>query len=151
MTAVLPADEGAAVEVALGLATHDELFHFLRPGFRLSEGSEADRVSWAGALVAMADRSLCPGPLLPAPSATATRCCSTSISGPTGRLGSHLHLGPGVGEGISRLILPLRQPGADGDRGERKAPQRGPDLPQCARAHPHRSGGPGRRVPGAGL
>ncbi|MDP1805580.1 MAG: DUF222 domain-containing protein, partial [Acidimicrobiales bacterium] len=105
LSAVLPPDEGALVERAL-TAARDELF-------RAGEGDPAprtlpdmpsrpDSVSWADAFVAMAERSLGAG--------AAQRPhherhmvllhVGTEGEGTTG----HLHLGPGLSEGLRRFV-----------------------------------------------
>jgi hypothetical protein len=96
LSALLPPDEGAVVERALGEA-RDELFaqheHPSGPG-----ASPAD-VSWADALVAMAEKSLAAG----------------AVAHPHGDRHlvlvhldtddhGHLHLGPGVGQGLRRFL-----------------------------------------------
>ena len=79
LSAKLPADEGALVERALR-ASREELF---RAGEHASGPHPAPSdVSWADALVAVADRSLAPGAHA-VPTTTVTWCCSTWKPGPT--------------------------------------------------------------------
>ncbi len=100
MSARLPADEGALVERALASA-RDDLFRTgdHEPGSHPSPSG----VSWADALVAVADRSLAP---------TAERRAhrdrhlvllhvDTDAERATG---GHLHLGPGLSEGLRRFV-----------------------------------------------
>ncbi|MEA2687362.1 MAG: hypothetical protein QOE93_2557, partial [Actinomycetota bacterium] len=94
LTAVLPPDEGALVEQALGQA-RDELF---RAGeVEGGPGASAADISWADALVAMADRSAS-GP------GRAHRDRHLVLLHVRADGGSHLHLGPGVGPGLARYL-----------------------------------------------
>jgi hypothetical protein len=96
MSALLPSDEGAVVERAL-IEARDELFrdheHDTGPG-----PSAAD-VSWADALVAMAERSLAAGAVArpPRDRHLVLLHLDTDNQG-------HLHLGPGLSEGLRRFL-----------------------------------------------
>jgi len=96
LSAELPADEGAVVEKALS-DVRDELFRAGEAG-RGPGASPAD-VSWADALVAMAEKSL---------AAVAVERPHRDRSMVLVHLradgGSHLHLGPGLGEGLGRFL-----------------------------------------------
>ncbi len=89
LTAELPPEEGALVERALS-ATRDELFR---------AGGPNARVDWADALVAMADRSL---------GGASRRHTDRHLVllhvGTQPGAGGHLHLGPGLSDGIRRFI-----------------------------------------------
>jgi hypothetical protein len=92
LSAELPPEEGALVERAL-TAARDELF---RAGEQ--DGSKA-RVDWADALVAMADRSL---------GGSSRRHSDRHLVllhiGTEPGAGGHLHLGPGLNDGIRRFL-----------------------------------------------
>jgi hypothetical protein len=92
LSAVLPPDEGALVEQALGHA-RDELFHAAGAG----AGSDPADVSWADALVAMADRSV-------SGASRAHRERHLVLLHLRADGGSHLHLGPGLSPGLSRYL-----------------------------------------------
>ena len=85
LSAELPADEGALVERAL-VAARDELF-----------AADKSEVEWADALVAMADRSLGSSLRPHHERHTVLLHVDTGADG-------HLHLGPGVADGIRRFI-----------------------------------------------
>ena len=95
LSALLPADEGALWEPALAEA-RDTLF-------RAAEGESADEVSWADALVAVADRSLA--------AAAADRphrdrhLVLLHVEGDgENATGGHLHQGPGLSAGLRRFL-----------------------------------------------
>ena len=106
LSAVLPPDEGALVERAL-MAARDELF-------RAGEGDPApctlpdmpsrpDSVSWADAFVAMAERSLGAG-ATQRPHHERHMVLLHVGSEAEGATGAHLHLGPGLSEGLRRFV-----------------------------------------------
>jgi len=95
LSAKLPADEGALVERAL-VTARDELFRAgdHEPGARPSPSD----VSWADALVAVAERSL-----------AATAACRPHhdrhlVLLHVDTTGGHLHLGPALREGVRRFV-----------------------------------------------
>jgi hypothetical protein len=98
LSATLPADEGALVERAL-VAARDELFRAGEhgPGARPTPSD----VSWADALGAVADKSL---------GGTARPHHDRHLvllhveAGADGATGGHLHLGPGISDGLRRFI-----------------------------------------------
>jgi hypothetical protein len=106
LSAELPPDEGALVERAL-TAARDELFHAREgepaPAANPGQPSSPNNVTWADAFVAMAERSL--------GAAAAQRPhherhmvllhVGTEADGSTG---GHLHLGPGLSEGLRRFV-----------------------------------------------
>jgi hypothetical protein len=94
LSARLPADEGALVERAL-MAARDELFRAgeHEPGARPT----ASDVSWADALVAAADKSL-GGASRPHHD---RHLVQLHVEAGTG---GHLHLGPGLSDGLRRFI-----------------------------------------------
>jgi len=94
LTAVLPPDEGAVVERALE-ATRDELF---RAGDHGAETSPSE-ISWANALVAMADKALGVDAV-----ARPHRDRHLVLLHVRAGGGAHLHLGPGLSEGIHRYL-----------------------------------------------
>jgi hypothetical protein len=106
LSAELPPDEGALVERAL-TAARDELFHAREgepaPAANPGRLASPNNVTWADAFVAMAERSL---------GATAAQRphherhmvllhVATEADGSTG---GHLHLGPGLSEGLRRFV-----------------------------------------------
>lgn len=96
LSAELPADEGARVERAL-VAARDELF-------RAGEHDKAtnpvpSHVDWADAFLAMADRSL--GGAM---RSHHERHLVLLHVGTTPDAGGHLHLGPGVSDGLRRFL-----------------------------------------------
>jgi len=98
LSAELPADEGAVIERAL-VAARDELFH----------AGEHDRgavpapgdVDWADALVAVADRSL---GAASRPHRDRHLVLLHVGSETSGDAGGHLHLGPGLGDGLRLFV-----------------------------------------------
>ncbi len=100
LSARLAADEGALVERALSSA-RDELF---RSGEHEAGTRPAPAdVSWADALVAVADRSLSPGASGRAQSDRHLVLLHVD-TGPDGHTGGHLHLGPALSEGLRRFV-----------------------------------------------
>ena len=100
LSAKLPADEGALVERAL-VAARDELF---RAGAH-DQGprpSPAD-VSWADALVRVAEGSLAAGAAC-RPHHDRHLVLLHIDTGADGALGGHLHLGPGLSESLRRFV-----------------------------------------------
>jgi hypothetical protein len=98
LSAELPADEGALVERAL-LAARDELF---RAGEHdAATNPRPDHVSWADALVAMADRSLA-GASRPHHDRNVVLLHIGTDQG--GETNGHLHLGPGLSAGMRRFV-----------------------------------------------
>lgn len=97
LAAQLPADEGALVERAL-VTARDELFHTGEhdPG---AVPTPAD-VSWADALVAMADRSQQAAPRPHRDRHLVLLHVGTEADG----VGGHLHLGPGLDDGLRRFV-----------------------------------------------
>jgi len=100
LSALLPADEGALVERALVAARH-ELFRAREhgPGARPAPSD----VGWADALVAMAERSLEPGATC-RPHHDRHLVLLHVDTGPDGATGGHLHLGPGLSDGLRRFM-----------------------------------------------
>jgi hypothetical protein len=100
LSAKLPADEGALVDWALRSA-RDELFRAREHG--PGPHPAPSDVSWADALVAVADRSM-----------AATAACRPHHdrhlvllhveTGADGAVGGHLHLGPGLDQGLRRFV-----------------------------------------------
>jgi len=132
LSAVLPADEGALLERALGVY-RQKLF-----------GGEADRsdapkvVSWADALVAMAEASLA-AEAIARPHYGRHLVVVHVGTDDTGAANGHLHLGPRP----SRRPAPvhdLRRQGPGAARRQGQAPQRGAHRPHRCQSHP-----PGRR------
>src|SRR5829696_8629092 len=106
LSAELPPDEGALVERAL-LAARDELF-------AAGEGDPApltipdqpaspNRVSWADAFVAMAERSLGERAASRPHHERHLVLLHVGTEG-DGHTGAHLHLGPGLSEGLRRFV-----------------------------------------------
>jgi hypothetical protein len=96
LSAELPADEGALVERAL-VAARDELF---RAGEHETTAKPAPaQVDWADALLAMADRSL--GGAM---RAHHDRNLVLLHVGTTPDVNGHLHLGPGLSDGLRRFL-----------------------------------------------
>ncbi|HET7719251.1 MAG TPA: DUF222 domain-containing protein [Acidimicrobiales bacterium] len=106
LSALLPPDEGALVERAL-LAARDELF-------RAGEGDPAprsipdmpmtpNRVSWADAFLSMAERSLGAG-AAQRPHHERHMVLLHVGTDAGGATGAHLHLGPGLSEGLRRFL-----------------------------------------------
>jgi len=98
LSAELPADEGALVERAL-IAARDELFHAGEHDATASP-TPSD-VSWADALVAMADRSLGATSRPHRDRNLVLLHVGTEANGETG---GHLHLGPGLSDGLRRFV-----------------------------------------------
>ena len=99
LSALLPADEGALWERALATA-RDELF---RAGEH--DGgprAQAASVSWADALVAVADRSLAPG-AVSRPNRD-RHLVLLHVGTVAGETASHAHLGPGLPPGLRRFL-----------------------------------------------
>ncbi|MGH9264045.1 MAG: HNH endonuclease, partial [Acidimicrobiales bacterium] len=90
LSAELPPDEGALVERAL-VAARDELFH----------AGEPKDVDWADAFVAMADRSLGSSSR---PHQDRNLVLLHVGTDPEGSTNGHLHLGPGLSEGLRRFV-----------------------------------------------
>lgn len=99
LTAELPADEGALVERAM-VAARDELFQAAGAGQDAATPTP-DGVSWADALLGMADRSL-GGQRRPHHE---RHLVLLHIgTDPEGATGGHLHLGPGLSEGLRQFV-----------------------------------------------
>ena len=98
LSAELAADEGAVVERAL-VAARDELFHAgdHDPG----PTPTPSRLSWADALVVMADRSL--GAVC-RPHQDRNLVLLHVGTDAEGTTAGHLHLGPGLSEGLRRFV-----------------------------------------------
>jgi hypothetical protein len=98
LSARLPADEGALVERAL-MAARDDLFRAGEhgPGARPAPSD----VSWADALVAVADKSLGGASR---PHHDRHLVLLHVEAGTDGATGGHLHLGPGLSDGLRRFI-----------------------------------------------
>ncbi len=96
LSACLPADEGALVEKALTTA-RDELFRAGEHG-RGPHPAPSD-VSWADALLAVGDRSLSA-----AAHARAHHDRHTVLLHVDSDAGGHLHLGPGLSDGLRRFL-----------------------------------------------
>jgi hypothetical protein len=94
LSALLPPDEGAVVERALEVA-RDELFRAAGD----DDSSSASEVSWADALVAMADRSLGADAASRAHRDRHLVLVHLRADG-----GGHLHLGTGLSEGLQRYL-----------------------------------------------
>lgn len=100
LSAKLPADEGALVERAL-VASRDELF---RAGEHDAGARPAPSdVSWGDALVAVAERSLAEGAAC-RPHRDRHLVLLHVDTDATGATGGHLHLGPGLSEGLRRFV-----------------------------------------------
>ena len=100
LAAELPPDEGALVERALAEA-RDELF---RAGQHDSGNGPAPAdVSWADALVAMADRSV-HGGAMSRPHRDRHLVLLHIGTDDAGETNGHLHLGTGLGEGLRRFV-----------------------------------------------
>ena len=104
LSAVLPHDEGALVERAL-IAARDELFHAGEgdpvPPTLPDRAPNASDVSWADALVAMAERSL--GGAVRPHHERHTVLLHVGTEG-AGQTGGHLHLGPALSDGLRRFV-----------------------------------------------
>ncbi|MDQ4068890.1 MAG: HNH endonuclease [Actinomycetota bacterium] len=98
LSAELPADEGALVERAL-VAARDELFQAGQ--HEPSTKPVPENVDWADALVAMADRSLGGASRGHQDRNLVLLHVGTS---PDGTVNGHLHLGPGLGDGLRRFL-----------------------------------------------
>ena len=96
MSALLPPDEGAVVERALGEARHELFAQHEHPN---GPGPSPADVSWADALVAMAEKSLAAGAVAH-PHGDRHLVLVHLDTGDHGRL----HLGPGVGQGLRRFL-----------------------------------------------
>lgn len=92
LSAVLPADQGALVERALGEA-REELFR------SDAHGDSADEVSWADALAAMAEKSLAAGAV-----ARPHRDRHLVLLHLRAGGGGQLHQGPGLSEGLRQYL-----------------------------------------------
>ncbi len=104
LSARLPADQGALVERAL-TAARDVLFRAGEGDSSAGRGSgpaPAD-VSWSDALVAVADRSLSPAAGV-RPHGDRHLVLLHVEAGAEGAPAGHLHLGPGVGDGLRRFL-----------------------------------------------
>ncbi len=100
LSARLPADEGALVERALR-ACREELF---RAGEHASGPHPAPSdVSWADALVAVADKALAPGAQC-RPHHDRHLVLLHVETGADGTTGGHLHLGPALSDGLRRFV-----------------------------------------------
>ena len=100
LSAKLPADEGALVERALR-ACREELF---RAGEHASGPHPAPSdVSWADALVAVADKALAPGAQCRAHHDRHLVLLHVETDG-DGTTGGHLHLGPALSDGLRRFV-----------------------------------------------
>jgi len=95
LSAELPPDEGAVWEKAL-IEARNELFQAGEAG--PGPGAKPADVTWADAFVAVAEKSL------GAVAAAHPHRDRTMVLMHLGREGSHLHLGPGLSEGLRRLI-----------------------------------------------
>ncbi len=100
LSAQLTADKGALVERALA-AARDELYRASEHGPG-AKPAPAD-VSWADALVAMAERSLAPGAEC-RPHHERHLVLLHVDTDPDGAPGGHLHLGPGLSDGLRRFL-----------------------------------------------
>jgi hypothetical protein len=100
LSAQLTADEGALVEKALAVA-RDELFRAgeHEPGPKPAPSD----ISWADALVAIAARSLAPGAEC-RPHHDRHLVLLHVDTSPDGAPDGHLHLGPGLSDGLRRFI-----------------------------------------------
>lgn len=96
LSALLPPDEGAAVEAALG-AARDELFG------GAGGAPRAPEVSWADALLAMANRSMSPGAAI-ANHRDRHLVLVHVEADPTHLRSAHLHLGPALADGLGRYL-----------------------------------------------
>lgn len=95
LTAQLPADEGMAVERALTTA-RDELFRAGEAG--PGPGAKPADVTWADALMAVAEKSLT------AAAVSQPHRDRTMVLLHVNTKGGHLHLGPGVSDGLRRFL-----------------------------------------------
>jgi len=93
LSAVLPSDEGAVVERALSEA---------RQSLFLADDSQ--RVSWADALVATADRSLAAGAAERPHRDRHTVLVHVGRTPAGDGIGGHLHLGPPLADGVRRFL-----------------------------------------------
>ncbi|MEA2717169.1 MAG: hypothetical protein QOI99_1486, partial [Actinomycetota bacterium] len=100
LSAKLPADEGALVERALRTA-RDELFRAREHG--PGPHPAPSDVGWADALVAVADRSLAPA-AAGRPHHERHLVLLHVDTGADGAVGGHLHLGPGLDQGLRRFV-----------------------------------------------
>jgi hypothetical protein len=99
LSALLPADEGALWERALGEAREAR---FRARQSDAAEASAAD-VSWADALVAVAERSLAAAAAM-RPHHDRHLVLLHLNTEPGGETGGHLHLGPGLSPGLRRYL-----------------------------------------------
>jgi len=99
LSARLPADEAALVERAL-VAARDELFRAGEhdPGHRPAPCD----VSWADALLSMADRSL--GSASGARPHHDRHVVLLHVEAEVDAVSGHLHLGPGLSDGLRRFV-----------------------------------------------
>jgi hypothetical protein len=106
LTAELPPDEGALVERAL-TAARDELFHAGEgdpaPRTLPNQPATPNRVSWADAFVAMAERSLGAAAVQRPHHERHMVLLHVDTQG-DGDTGGHLHLGPGLSDGLRRFV-----------------------------------------------
>jgi hypothetical protein len=106
LSAELPPDEGALVERAL-TAARDELFHAGEgdpvPPTLPDRTATPNSVSWADAFVAMAERSL-GEQAAQRPHHERHMVLLHVGTGGDGETGAHLHLGPGLSEGLRRFV-----------------------------------------------
>jgi len=106
LSAELPADEGALVERAM-VEARDECFRAgeHEPVARTlpDRAPSASDVSWADALVAMAERSMGAGAAC-RPQHERNLVLLHVGTDDKGHTGAHLHLGPGLGEGLGRFL-----------------------------------------------
>jgi hypothetical protein len=106
LSAELPPDEGALVERAL-MAAREELFAAGEgdpaPRTIPDQPASANRVSWADALLSMAERSLGAGAAQRPHQERNLVLLHVGTEG-DGHTGAHLHLGPGLSEGLRRFV-----------------------------------------------
>jgi hypothetical protein len=106
LSAELPPDEGALVERAL-MAARDELFRAgegeAPPRTLPDRPATPNRVSWADAFLAMAERSLGAG-AAQRPHHERHMVLLHVGAEADGHTGAHLHLGPGLSDGLRRFV-----------------------------------------------
>ncbi|MFN2592891.1 MAG: DUF222 domain-containing protein [Candidatus Dormibacteria bacterium] len=109
LSALLPADEGALLERALAEAK-ESLWRLARAEKdesapeQVGAGGLKDRISWADALVDMAERSLASPPYSGAQPNRHLVLVHLQAGGPTHEPSAHLHLGPALGPGLRRYV-----------------------------------------------